>query len=93
MFDFKIGEEYAWISPPNSITRTRRIYFFKIADIRKYEYYPDEIMFIGHPYHRESEYHGKLSVIKSFAFDLKYDAKIIKIENEQHKLALKLKYA
>lgn len=93
MFKFEIGDEYAWISPPRLGTGSRNITFFKVSDIRNYADELREIKFSGHPYYRNFIYYLEISVKGSLSFDLRYDVKMIKIENEQQKLGLKLKYA
>lgn len=82
--NFKVGDEYAWISK-------NRIEFVTVRAIDKH-YKTKEPMFqmVGHTYYFPNDFYPMRDIVS----DIKYfKEKVIKIENEQHKLSITLKYA
>ena len=85
---FAAGEEYAWIEYISS--NMPKVNFIQVDRIdRHYEDKLQMVSFLGHPYYFENEYYH----IKAIISDLRwYNVTLIKVENEQQKFALRIKY-
>jgi len=87
MIDFKEGDEYAWIEEIG--LGWPKISFVKIEKLDR-NFYTKELMiaFSNHPYWFDNEFYNYSTV----EYELNRNTTLIKVENEQHKLAIRLKY-